>query len=85
MKGLGVGIVRTVGKDFVKNSPSGYFDKAQYINGKTIEGKWTRAFLNSSERDVFDSLTENTRVFPFGEIADVDVGCSYRSEQFLSS
>jgi adenine-specific DNA-methyltransferase len=83
VKGLGVGIVRTVGKDFVKNSPSSYFDKAEYINGKTIEGKWTRAILNSSERDVFDSLTENTRVFPFGEIADVDVGLVTGANSFF--
>ena len=46
----GVGIVRTVGKDFLKKEPKLYFEKAEYTNGKTVDGKWTRALLNHGER-----------------------------------
>lgn len=82
-KGNGVGIVRTVGKDFLNRNPSNYFNGTEFINGKTIEGKWTRALLNTKEREIYDSLAENERVFTFDEIADVDVGLVTGANKFF--
>ncbi len=82
-KSLGIGIVRTSGRNFLGSNPSEYFRSANYINGKAIEGKWTRALLNNDELDILDGLESHEQVFPFGKIAEVDVGLVTGANNFF--
>ena len=70
----GLGIIPVRDREFVKQNPCELFWKAQTMNGKTIEGKWTRALLDESTREFLDELTEHPDVHRFKDIAEVDVG-----------
>ncbi|MBN1379253.1 MAG: N-6 DNA methylase [Gammaproteobacteria bacterium] len=80
---IGLGIIPTVGKSFLENSPSAYFDKTNFINGKTVEGKWTRALLTKKELDVFDGISSKSNVHRFTEVANVDVGLVTGANSFF--
>jgi len=79
----GLGIIQTVGKSFLEKSPSVYFDKTNFINGKTVEGKWMRALLTKNELDVFDCIASNSDVHRFADIAKVDVGLVTGANKFF--
>ncbi|GJQ63930.1 MAG: restriction endonuclease [Melioribacteraceae bacterium] len=70
----GLSIIKTKGYKFTEESPSKYISSAKYINGKTIEGKWTYALLTDVEYDLLLSLRRNKYIHQFKNIADVDVG-----------
>ena len=53
------------------------------MNGKTVEGKWTRALLTASERGLLDALDERPDVHRFNEIAEVDVGIVTGANKFF--
>jgi adenine-specific DNA methylase len=79
----GVGIVKVSGRTFLSEDPSRLFNDATRINGKTVEGKWTRALLTPAERTLVDSLTEHEQVYRFDEIAEVDVGIVTGANNFF--
>lgn len=70
----GVSILSVKGREFLNENPSSLFKNTERTNGKTIEGKWTRAFLTASERALLDYLAGLPEVHKFDQIADVDVG-----------
>lgn len=80
---IGLGIIPTVGKSFLENSPSKYFDRTNFINGKTVEGKWTRALLTKNELDIFDEISSHKEVHKFSNIANVDVGLVTGANKFF--
>jgi adenine-specific DNA methylase len=53
------------------------------MNGKTVEGKWTRALLTASERGLLDALYGRPDVHRFNEIAEVDVGIVTGANKFF--
>lgn len=73
-KAEGLGIYPVKGRDFLDLDPSDVFAAPRAINGKTVEGKWTRAILEPKTRALFDQLTEHPEVRRFDDIAKVDVG-----------
>ncbi len=79
----GVGIVKVSGRSFAQQNPARLFDSASCINGKTVEGKWTRALLTADERELFDSLAEHKEVHQFQDIAQVDVGLVTGANKFF--
>ncbi len=79
----GLGIIPTLGKSFLNSSPSDYFDKTNFINGKTVEGKWTRALLTKQELDVFDGISSDANVHRFSDVAQVDVGLVTGANKFF--
>ncbi len=79
----GLGIIQTKGKSFLDQSPSHYFNKTNFINGKTVEGKWTRALLTKKELDIFDEVINSENVYQFTDIADVDVGLVTGANKFF--
>lgn len=79
----GLGIVHVSGKSFLSRSPSEYFEKTNFINGKTVEGKWTRALLTKKELDVFDGAISDLSVKRFSDIAKVDVGLVTGANKFF--
>jgi len=82
-KADGLGIYSVRSREFTKLDPEKVFAAPQAINGKTVAGKWTRAFLDASTRDLFDELLEHPRVFRFKDIADVDVGIVTGANKFF--
>jgi adenine-specific DNA methylase len=81
--GYGLGIVKVSGKSFLSANPSDLFNDTARLNGKTVEGKWTRALLTKSERQLIDELTAHPEVHRFGKIADVDVGLVTGANKFF--
>ena len=70
----GLGIYSVLGREFLDRDPEVVFQTPQCINGKTIEGKWTRALLNESTKNVLDEAENHADVHRFKDVADVDVG-----------
>jgi len=79
----GVGIVKVSGDAFLNGNPSHLFNETGRLNGKTVEGKWTRALLTASERELIDRLAERPDVHRFAAIADVDVGLVTGANKFF--
>jgi adenine-specific DNA-methyltransferase len=71
---LGLGIYKVSGKSFMEGDPEFLFDSIPRINGETVEGKWTRAFLTQEERDIYKQIIQKPEVYKFNDIASVDVG-----------
>jgi adenine-specific DNA methylase len=80
-EGLGMYPVR--GRDFLQLDPEDVFNAPQSINGKTVEGKWTRALLEPSTRELLDKLIDANLARRFDEVADVDVGIVTGANKFF--
>ncbi|MGA3264858.1 MAG: N-6 DNA methylase, partial [Terracidiphilus sp.] len=79
----GLGIVRVSGREFLNDAPADLFNDTSRMNGKTVEGKWTRALLTANERGLLDALYERPDVHRFNEIAEVDVGIVTGANKFF--
>ncbi|MBZ0262120.1 MAG: N-6 DNA methylase [Hyphomicrobiales bacterium] len=81
--GQGLGMYPVKGREFLRLSPSTVFNAPQSINGKTVEGKWTRALLDLETRSLFDEISEHEEVHRFDDIAKVDVGIVTGANKFF--
>jgi adenine-specific DNA methylase len=79
----GVGIYRVRGREFLALDPNAIFDTPDLINGKTIEGKWTPALLDSKTRSLMGQLASTDSVRRFDEVATVDVGIVTGANKFF--
>jgi adenine-specific DNA methylase len=79
----GLGVVQVRGKEFLNSDPGHMFDTSTRMNGKTVEGKWTRALLSANERAVLSELEEHPDVHRFRDIAAVDVGIVTGANKFF--
>jgi adenine-specific DNA methylase len=79
----GLGIIRVRGREFLNDDPRDLFNVTARMNGKTVEGKWTRALLTTSERALLDQLYERPDVHRFDQIAEVDVGIVTGANKFF--
>ena len=70
----GLGIYPVRGREFLDRDPETIFQTTQCMNGKTVDGKWTRALLDESTRDVLDEAENHADVHRFKDVANVDVG-----------
>jgi len=82
-KAEGLGMYPVQGREFVDLEPVDVFAAPQAINGKTVQGKWTRALLNMEVRSLFDTLSEHREVHRFKDIAKVDVGIVTGANKFF--
>ncbi|MDD5329723.1 MAG: class I SAM-dependent methyltransferase [Sulfuricella sp.] len=82
-KGEGLGIYPVKGREFLRLNPSTVFNAPQSINGKTVQGKWTRALLDLETRSLFDELEQHDEVYRFKDIAKVDVGIVTGANKFF--
>jgi adenine-specific DNA methylase len=82
-KGQGLGIYRVKGREFLSLDPSDVFAAPSAMNGKTVDGKWTRAILDPSTRALFDELGEHPEVHRFEDVAHVDVGIVTGANKFF--
>ena len=79
----GLGIYPVRGREFVTCNPETVFDSPSPINGKTVEGKWTRALLEPKTRSVLEGLVELENIRRFDEVAQVDVGIVTGANKFF--
>jgi adenine-specific DNA-methyltransferase len=79
----GVGIHSVRGREFTQADPREIFAAPTAINGKTVAGKWTRALLEVSTRQLLDQLEEHANVHRFSDIASVDVGIVTGANKFF--
>ena len=81
--GQGLGMYPVKGREFLKLPPSEIFNAPQAINGKTVQGKWTRALLDLETRSLLDEIAEHKAVHRFDDIAKVDVGIVTGANKFF--
>jgi adenine-specific DNA-methyltransferase len=79
----GLGIYPVKGRSFLKTSPEIIFAAPHPINGKTVQGKWTRALLNDRQRALLDEFETHASVFKFKDVAKVDVGIVTGANKFF--
>jgi adenine-specific DNA methylase len=79
----GLGIYPVKGREFLQLTPSDVFNAPYPINGKTVQGKWTRALLDPSTRTLVDTLENHPEVHRFNTIAKVDVGIVTGANKFF--
>lgn len=79
----GLGIVKVKGREFLQEDPGALFNFTPRMNGKTVVGKWTRALLSHSERQLLDTLLDRPDVHLFDDIAEVDVGIVTGANKFF--
>ncbi len=79
----GLGIYPVRGRDFLRLDPEDVFNGTCPINGKTVEGKWTRALLATSTSDLLDELIEAKVARRFDDVAQVDVGIVTGANKFF--
>lgn len=82
-KAEGLGMYPVKGREFLTLNPSEVFDAPKAINGKTVQGKWTRALLDLETRSLFDELGDHDDVHRFTDIAKVDVGIVTGANKFF--
>lgn len=79
----GVGIVPVRGREFLSESPAAMFKRVHTLNGRTTEGKWTRALLTPAELSLLDGISMQKGVHQFDDIAQVDVGIVTGANKFF--
>jgi adenine-specific DNA-methyltransferase len=79
----GLGIIQTIGQSFLDKRPEEYFENCTYLNGKTVEGKWTRALLSQGEVELYEHSCSKENVREFAQIAEVDVGLVTGANKFF--
>lgn len=79
----GLGIYPVKGRSFLSLDPEEVFNKPQAMNGKTVEGKWTRALLAPSTRSLLDELIDAEMARRFDDVAQVDVGIVTGANKFF--
>jgi adenine-specific DNA-methyltransferase len=79
----GLGVIRTKGLDFCMKNPNAMVKNIHRINGYTIEGKWTNAFLTEKEFSVYLKAKKMARVKRFEQVASVDVGIVTGANSFF--
>jgi adenine-specific DNA-methyltransferase len=73
-KAEGLGMYPVKGREFLDLDPGHIFAAPQSINGQTVQGKWTRALLDTETRNLIDELMNHPYVHLFDDVAKVDVG-----------
>jgi adenine-specific DNA-methyltransferase len=82
-RGKGVAVLPVASRAVLRESAANYFEKADYIDGSSIEDKWMPVFLSGKERSLLGGLREDARFARFRELADVDVGIVTGANKFF--
>ncbi len=82
-KSNGVAIKHVKGLDFLTRSDEALFKTTKPVNSESINGKWTKAILDESERNLLDKIVRKKNVAPFNDIANVEVGIVTGANDFF--
>ncbi len=72
--GDGLTIYPVNNREFLSSDPENIFNSQKPINGKTVEGKWTKALLSPNTLSLLNDLIEDNTICSFSDVANVDVG-----------
>jgi adenine-specific DNA methylase len=81
--GEGLGIHRVAGRDFLRQDPEVLFNTPRAINGKTVQGKWTRALVPPATLAILEAIEGSDRFCRFDDAAKVDVGIVTGANKFF--
>ncbi|MGJ8529399.1 HsdM family class I SAM-dependent methyltransferase [Maritalea sp.] len=81
--GEGLGIQRVAGRAFLNKDPEVMFNTPQAINGRTVQGKWTRALVPPATLEILDKVEASNDFCRFNEAAKVDVGIVTGANKFF--
>lgn len=81
--GEGLGIHRVSGRNFLRGDPEAIFNAPRAINGKTVQGKWTRALVPPATLAILDYIEADKRFCRFSAAAKVDVGIVTGANSFF--
>jgi adenine-specific DNA methylase len=79
----GVAVVAATNNDFLNTDPERIFERATYVSGDFLNGKWMKVLLNSEEIDIFERVQRLPTIMRFAEIASVDVGIVTGANKFF--
>ncbi|MCX5782111.1 MAG: N-6 DNA methylase [Elusimicrobia bacterium] len=79
----GVAILSAPDNTFLSNNPELYFQKAKYLSGDLLNGKWMKVLLSSAELNVFEKVTKYKSITRFNKLATVDVGIVTGANKFF--
>lgn len=82
-KSQGVAVKLVHNRDILNEKAESYFEKAEYTNGTSIDGKWMSLFLTRRERSLLKDIQDNPHFTKFSEIASVDVGIVTGANKFF--
>lgn len=81
--GEGLGIHRVAGRAFLQEDPETVFRAPRAINGRTVQGKWTRALVPAATLALLDRVEADERFCRFADAAKVDVGIVTGANKFF--
>jgi adenine-specific DNA methylase len=81
--GEGLGIQRVAGRAFMREDPEAEFCAPRAINGRTVQGKWTRALVPAATLVLLDRVEADERFCRFADAAKVDVGIVTGANKFF--
>jgi adenine-specific DNA-methyltransferase len=79
----GLGIHRVAGREFLRHDPEAVFNAPRLINGKTVQGKWTRALVPPATLGILDEIESSEHFCRFNDAAKVDVGIVTGANKFF--
>lgn len=79
----GVGILPTRSRSILEEDPDFHFSSAEFVNGDLLSGKWMKALLTHSERELLKKASSHQNVLPFDDIAKVAVGIVTGANKFF--
>jgi adenine-specific DNA-methyltransferase len=81
--GEGLGIHRVAGRSFLREDPEVVFRAPRAINGRTVQGKWTRALVPAATLAILDQVEADAQFCRFADVAKVDVGIVTGANKFF--
>lgn len=78
-----VAISKFKGRASLTEDPCKVFSEASFIDGASLDGKWTHALLTSSERTLLDNIASKNSSRRFKTLADVNVGIITGANKFF--
>lgn len=76
-------ISRVSGKDFLHESPSDFFEKADFSTEVKKKQKWMLPLLSSSQREILFRVKEKNDIHTFSQLAEVSVGIVTGANKFF--
>src|SRR5205085_3868242 len=79
----GVAITQVRDRLFLEEEPGKLLNKATYLNGNVIKGKWMLGLLSQTQRELLIDIVHRPNVTRFKHLASVDVGIVTGANKFF--
>ena len=82
-QGQGLTVHHVKDREFLSSHPESLFQNKTLGSSTSLKGKWTKALLSNSAKNILESLKENKQIYKFNTIAKVDVGIVTGANNFF--